>query len=420
MRLTHRHWGVALAGSLAIHFALSLAIGKSPPEIEIERSAGNPITVSAANVMAAFDAAPTETGPVKTEKHAKVTEPDHAAPVLPDTPIIAAGPQEVTSAVPSQSAKARSPAQVRAQPITVSQIATTGVAALAKATRPQTLPDTSSPISVQTAQSANPSRPSPSHEKVTSPDPKTATRAEPASDTIKAALTAQPSPPTARKSITKPENAKPVQPRQHVSEIPNNKGATPTTRLVVAAVDPSVAVTKTETPKQVKRAKAPPAKNSPASPKTTKKPTNSQKRQARDEKRTQGQTRNSRASQRQSGSSAKGKTARRAGDGGRRKSVSGKASRSNYLGKVISRLHRQKRYPSDAKKRGVQGTAVVAFTINPNGSVSGIRLSRSAGSASLDKAVLAMVRRASPFPPIPSGLGRKRIPISVPVRFRVR
>ena len=93
---------------------------------------------------------------------------------------------------------------------------------------------------------------------------------------------------------------------------------------------------------------------------------------------------------------------------------------SNYLGRVVSRLQRQKRYPSSAKRKKLQGTVVIAFTIRKNGNIAGVRIKRRSGHSVLDKEVLAMVRRASPFPPIPTNAGRRKISVSVPISFRVR
>ncbi len=126
------------------------------------------------------------------------------------------------------------------------------------------------------------------------------------------------------------------------------------------------------------------------------------------------------ASLRKSGSRAKGNATQRAGDRGRSRSVTGRAAMSNYLGRIVSRLQRQKRYPRDARRKKMEGTAVVAFTVRSNGQVSGVRLKRSSGHAALDREARAMVKRAAPFPPMPSDVGRKALPLSVPIDFGIR
>lgn len=123
------------------------------------------------------------------------------------------------------------------------------------------------------------------------------------------------------------------------------------------------------------------------------------------------------------GAEAPRRTARRntqAGEAGTGAVRGGNARLSNYQGMILSRLQRAKRYPSDARRRGIEGVAVLSFTVGANGQVNGARIARSSGHAVLDQAVMAMIRRAGPFPPIPPEIGRSRLPVRVPVQFAVR
>jgi protein TonB len=90
---------------------------------------------------------------------------------------------------------------------------------------------------------------------------------------------------------------------------------------------------------------------------------------------------------------------------------------ANYNGRVAAHLARHKQYPAAARSAGSQGTATVAFTLDGGGRVTSVRLTRSSGIASIDQEVLAMARRASPFPAPPDGRGRN---FTVPVRFNLR
>jgi len=97
--------------------------------------------------------------------------------------------------------------------------------------------------------------------------------------------------------------------------------------------------------------------------------------------------------------------------------ASGNASASNYPGKVVSKLRRALRYPPEARAKRLKGEVQVAFTVSASGSVSGVRVVRSSGSPVLDKAALDTVRRAAPFPAIPSDAGRSSWPFTVPLAF---
>jgi periplasmic protein TonB len=90
---------------------------------------------------------------------------------------------------------------------------------------------------------------------------------------------------------------------------------------------------------------------------------------------------------------------------------------SNYRGLVAAHLARYKRFPTDARSRGDQGVASVAFSLDAGGRVSSVALVRGSGVASLDHEVQAMVHRASPFPAPPSG---RPMSFTVPVSFRLQ
>jgi protein TonB len=95
----------------------------------------------------------------------------------------------------------------------------------------------------------------------------------------------------------------------------------------------------------------------------------------------------------------------------------GNAAVSNYPGKVASQLRRALRYPREARREGIKGTVVVSFTISKNGSIGGVRIARSSGSALLDRAAGEAVQRAAPFRPIPDAAGRSKWSFSVPLAF---
>lgn len=103
-----------------------------------------------------------------------------------------------------------------------------------------------------------------------------------------------------------------------------------------------------------------------------------------------------------------------AGSRGKSSRAAGRAKLASYLGRVKSKIRRQNR---GAKASGV---SVVSFSIAGTGNVVGVRLKRSSGNTTLDKAAVRMVRRAAPFGPIPSDVGRRKLSLSVPIRFRLR
>ena len=104
-----------------------------------------------------------------------------------------------------------------------------------------------------------------------------------------------------------------------------------------------------------------------------------------------------------------------AGAGGARDVERGKANTSSYRAQASAHLRRYRSYPDAA--RDLTGTAWVSFTVDARGQVMSARLSRSSGHALLDQAAVGMVKRASPFPPLPADLSDKSLAINAPVRF---
>ncbi len=98
----------------------------------------------------------------------------------------------------------------------------------------------------------------------------------------------------------------------------------------------------------------------------------------------------------------------------------GQADASSYSAVVLAHLQRYRIYPDQARAAGITGVSTVRFTISASGSVIAAGLAGSSGQTVLDQAALAMVQRASPFPPIPPSLGRGSMTFAAPVRFNLR
>jgi protein TonB len=88
---------------------------------------------------------------------------------------------------------------------------------------------------------------------------------------------------------------------------------------------------------------------------------------------------------------------------------------TNYDGKIVAHLARHN--PDSARRADAQGVATVSFSIDGGGRVTSVRLVSGSGKAAIDQEVVAMPRRASPFPPPPDGKGRN---FTVPVRLNLR
>lgn len=166
---------------------------------------------------------------------------------------------------------------------------------------------------------------------------------------------------------------------------------------------------------------APPAAEQPKPKRAGTKP--AQKRSERAEKRQPAKTEErkkdrkesrSRKAERQTAVLAAGR-----GSDGRTRSTDGRALEQSYKSKVLARLRSVKRYPEAARRKGLEGTAVLSFTINARGQVTAARISGRSGHVAIDGAALAMARNAAPFPPFPPGIGRQQMSFRVPVQFKI-
>jgi periplasmic protein TonB len=109
--------------------------------------------------------------------------------------------------------------------------------------------------------------------------------------------------------------------------------------------------------------------------------------------------------------------ASRAAVAGQRASGAGTPDRNTltrFMSSVRAAIMRQKR---EVAAPGGRRTATVRFTIASSGALGGIAIASSSGDPELDRAAIAMVRRASPVAPIPAGVGRSSVQTRLPVRF---
>lgn len=107
------------------------------------------------------------------------------------------------------------------------------------------------------------------------------------------------------------------------------------------------------------------------------------------------------------------------GSTGKTRSTDGAASDASFKSEVLARLRSAKRYPDAARKKGMEGVAVLSFTISASGRVTSARIVKGSGYALLDQATLAMARNAQPFPAIPASFARSQMTFRVPVQFNI-
>jgi protein TonB len=96
----------------------------------------------------------------------------------------------------------------------------------------------------------------------------------------------------------------------------------------------------------------------------------------------------------------------------------GAGEKAAYAARLRSHVQRFERYPAEAERNGVTGSARIAITIDRSGRLVSSRLAGSSGSAILDDAARATAERASPYPPPPDGIGGRTLTFAATVSFR--
>lgn len=96
------------------------------------------------------------------------------------------------------------------------------------------------------------------------------------------------------------------------------------------------------------------------------------------------------------------------------------SAETSWEARLLAHLEKFRRYPAGAKARREQGVAYIRFRMDREGQLISAQLSRSSGSPRLDKAALATIRRAAPFPKPPTDYPGNRIELTAPIEFFMR
>ena len=96
------------------------------------------------------------------------------------------------------------------------------------------------------------------------------------------------------------------------------------------------------------------------------------------------------------------------------------AAEIRYQDKVRAAIEAHRVYPRSARRRKIEGSAVVQIRINRQGHILESRFIKTTGSHILDQAVMDMIKAADPLPEMPSSLGKSSISINVPIGFKLK
>lgn len=92
----------------------------------------------------------------------------------------------------------------------------------------------------------------------------------------------------------------------------------------------------------------------------------------------------------------------------------------SYLNQLSRHLARHYKYPSQARQLKQEGTAVIIFVFQRDGSLISHSIQGSSGYKLLDQAALDMLAQATPLPKVPATMQGEVFTYALPVRFRIR
>jgi periplasmic protein TonB len=95
------------------------------------------------------------------------------------------------------------------------------------------------------------------------------------------------------------------------------------------------------------------------------------------------------------------------------------AIRSGYLATLRQAIEKFKEYPLLARRKHLEGTAVVRFVVTRGGGLKDASLASSSGAGLLDDAALGAVRAVGAFPAMPAEIPGGEMAFEVPLTFRL-
>lgn len=90
-------------------------------------------------------------------------------------------------------------------------------------------------------------------------------------------------------------------------------------------------------------------------------------------------------------------------------------TRRDFFDMLRLKIEQSKKYPESARTRHREGRVVVRFIISPNGEATSVEIAKSAGHASLDRAAVNAVKKASPFPSPPADMFQSRASLQLEI-----
>lgn len=96
------------------------------------------------------------------------------------------------------------------------------------------------------------------------------------------------------------------------------------------------------------------------------------------------------------------------------------ADEARWEGAILSRIEKRKRYPKSALAAGIEDKVLLRLVVDREGRLVRAEIAGSAGHGALNAEVLALAKRASPYPRPPASVGGATVTLLVPVEYIIK
>ncbi|MCB9982291.1 MAG: energy transducer TonB [Rhodospirillales bacterium] len=96
------------------------------------------------------------------------------------------------------------------------------------------------------------------------------------------------------------------------------------------------------------------------------------------------------------------------------------ADEIRYIDRVRAIIESNRIYPGAARRRKLEGTAVIQIRIDRDGHILGHQFIESSGHHALDQAVLSMIKASDPLPAMPPSVRKTTMSIKIPIGFQLQ
>jgi len=93
---------------------------------------------------------------------------------------------------------------------------------------------------------------------------------------------------------------------------------------------------------------------------------------------------------------------------------------ARWEGQILARIEKRKRYPRSALAAGVEDVVMLRLVLDREGKLVRAEVARSIGNDMLNREVLALAKRGSPYPRPPASIGGATVTLLVPVEFVIK